>query len=706
MEIEDLRYRYHVLDDPKVNDTVTDSLTRELRALEKEFPKLRDPLSPTERVGGKPLDKFVKVKHSTPMLSLNDAFSRADLEAWGERIKKLMSDINFSYFCELKLDGLAVSLIYKNGLFAGGATRGDGYIGEDVSENLKTIETIPLKLRALPASMQALFPKMIEVRGEAIMSQKTLEELNRAYKKTGKPLLANTRNAAAGSLRQLDPKLSRERRLDFFAYDIAQISTTPNPLLKKGGGSQNLPSSLRRGAEGGVVTHSAKHDFLRRLGFKVDKHEAVCRDLSEVWDFVKKIEKIRPSFPYGTDGVVISVNQTELGKRLGFVGKAPRYAVAFKYPAEKATTVVKDIIVQVGRTGVLTPLAVFTPTLVAGSTISKATLHNFDQIERLDVRIGDTVVIQKAGDVIPEVVEVLPKLRVGYEKKFKMPVRCPVCGGQVAKKITTPPVLSLKRRGSPYPLLVEEGVGGGDNESVAFYCANSNCPAKNIRGLLHFARALEIDELGPKVLNRFRDEGLISDASDIFTLKKEDISGLERFGKKSAKNLIASIDARRKPLLWRFLYALGVLHVGEETAQDLTERFETLEKIMTAELEEIQTVPNIGPIVARSAYEFFHKKENINLIKKILKTGVKILPAEKRITGELFGKTFVITGTLELMSREEAKEKIRALSGNVSESVSRQTDYLVAGESPGSKLSKAQSLGVKILTEKEFLDLL
>ncbi|OGI82868.1 hypothetical protein A3B93_02230 [Candidatus Nomurabacteria bacterium RIFCSPHIGHO2_02_FULL_42_24] len=663
-EIEDLRYRYHVLDDPKVNDAVTDSLTCELRVLEKEFPELRDPLSPTERVGGKPLDKFVKVKHSTPMLSLNDAFSRADLEAWKERIKKLKSDFKGSpksdfleYFCELKLDGLAVSLIYKDGLFLRGATRGDGYIGEDVSENLKTIETIPLKLRTP-------FPKMIEVRGEVIMAKKTLGELNRVYEKINKPLLANTRNAAAGSLRQLDPKLSRERHLDFFAYDITEIS-------KLGSSTPTWELSSQ------VDTHSNKHDFLRQLGFKVDKHEAVCRNLDEVWSFTEKIGKMRPNFPYGTDGVVISVNQTELSKRLGFVGKAPHYAVAFKYPAEKATTVIKDIIVQVGRTGVLTPLAVFTPTLVAGSTISKATLHNFNQIERLDVRIGDTVVIQKAGDVIPEVVEVLPKLRVGHEKKFKIPTHCSVCGSKVEKK-----------------------------EMVAYFCANSNCPAKNIRGLLHFARALEIDELGPKVLNRFRDEGLISDASDIFALKKEDISGLERFGEKSAENLIVSINARRKPPLWRFLYALGVLHVGEETAQDLAERFGILEKIMTAELEEIQAVPNIGPIVARSAYEFFHKKENIDLIKKILKTGIKILPAEKRIAGKLFGKTFVITGTLESMSREEAKEKIRALSGNVSESISSQTNYLITGESPGSKLARAPKLGVKVLTEKQFLNLL
>ena len=402
-QIEELRYRYHVLDDPKVTDDVYDSLTRELRDLEEQFPEFQDLASPTSRVAGKPLDKFVKVRHNRPMLSLNDAFSKDEVAGWADRQKKLLPDVKtWEYFCELKLDGLAVSLIYKKGLFVRGATRGDGQIGEDITQNLKTIRSIPLKLRGN-------FPDYIEVRGEAVMRKQVLAVLNEIQKKAGKTLFANTRNAAAGSLRQLDPALAARRKLDFFAFDIAEI----------------------RGAAGPLARHSEEHNLLRNLGFIVDKHDAVCKSLPEAFAFIDKIEKLRPNFAFGTDGVVISINDNRLQERLGFVGKAPRGMLAYKYPAERATTRVLDIKVNVGRTGVLTPLAVFEPTLVAGSTISKATLHNMDQIGRLGLKIGDTAVIQKAGDVIPEVVEVLPKLRTGKEKSFQMPKRCPVCGAPV-----------------------------------------------------------------------------------------------------------------------------------------------------------------------------------------------------------------------------------------------------------------------------------
>jgi DNA ligase (NAD+) len=652
-QIEDLRYRYHVLNDPEVTDEVYDSLSRELRELEQQFPQFQDTTSPTNRVSGQPLDKFVKVQHAVPMLSLNDAFSKDDLTAWQQRIKKLLpSDTALEYFCELKLDGLAVSLIYEQGFFIRGATRGDGRVGEDITQNLKTIHSIPLKLRKP-------FPDYLEVRGEAVMKKSVLEQLNEIQKAANKPLFANTRNAAAGSLRQLDPALAAQRRLDFFAYDIAQLE------------GRNFETSK----------HSQEHKILRDLGFKVDQHETVAKNLAEVFKFVDKIEKLRPDFPFGTDGVVVSINQTELHNRLGVVGKAPRYMVAFKYPAEKATTKVLDIKVNVGRTGVLTPFAVFEPTVVAGSTISKATLHNLDQVRRLGVKIGDTVVIQKAGDVIPEVVEVLPKLRTGKEKAFQMPKNCPVCDSPVAQMTT----------------------GEKARASVAFYCTNPHCPAKNQRGMEHFINALEIYTIGPKIIRRFKDEGLISDVADLFTLRPGDISGLERFGEKSAENIINSIEEHKRVPLARFVYALGINNVGEQTSEDLAEHFGSFEKLREASLDQINAVPNIGPVVSQSIYDFFRHKQNAKLIDKLFRKGLEIINPEKKKPGKLTGKTFVITGTLESLSRDEARAKIKALGGKVTDSVSKQTDYVVVGEDPSSKYDKAQKLGVRILDEKEFL---
>lgn len=664
-QIEDFRYRYHVLDDPRVTDDVYESLSRELKALEEQFPNLKDAHSPTNRVAGKPLEKFVKVKHNVRMLSLNDAFSKEELRNWEKRIKKLLpAEASFEYFGELKLDGLSVSLIYEDGYLVRGATRGDGLIGEDITQNLKTIRSIPLKLRAP-------FPSFLEVRGEAVMSKKVLQELNALYSKEGKPLLANTRNAAAGSLRQLDSALTAERRLDFFAWDIAQL--------------ENPKSKIQ------ISKHSDKHRLLRELGFKVDSHEVVCKDISEVETFIDKIEKLRPNFLFGTDGVVVSVDDLSLQERLGVVGKAPRYMAAYKYPAEKATTIVKDVIFNVGRTGVLTPVALFEPTLVAGSMVAKATLHNMDQINRLGLKIGDTVVIQKAGDVIPEVVEVLVKLRSGKEKAIRVPEKCPVCDQPVSQR----------------------GVGMGSKEfkfakdsSVAYFCVNPACPAKNRRGMQHFVNIFEIYTVGPKILDRLQEEGLISDAADLFILKKSDLEGLKRFGEKSADNIINSIQEHCTVPLWRFIYALGILHVGEQTAQDLAEHFGSLEKLMNASLEEINDIENIGPIVTQSVYDFFRHKENIKFIQKLQKNGVKILPQEKKLAGKLTGKTFVITGTLESMSRDEAKQKIKALGGKVTESVSKQTSYVVVGSEPGSKYEKALKLGVVILNEKQFLELI
>src|SRR3990167_1374627 len=534
-EISRLRDAYHIENAPNVTDDVYDSLTRELRTLLEEYPEFKDASSPLNRIAGKPLQKFKKIKHKIRMLSLNDVFNPEEVYEWEKRIKKLFppsplqgegqrGEVN--YFCEIKFDGLAVSLIYEKGILKTGATRGDSFIGEDITLNLKTISSIPL---VLPKPC----PDYLEVRGEALMSKKTLSFLNKINERIGKPLFANTRNATAGSLRQLDAKLVAERHLDFYAYDIAQISNDEK-----------------------IKNHSEKHKYLKELGFNVGESDAVCKDLTEAFRFIEKFEIERPKFPFGTDGIVVSIDNLEFQEILGVVGKAPRYMVAYKYPAERATTIIKDVKINVGRTGVLTPLAIFSPTLVAGSTVSKATLHNMDQIERLDLRIGDTVVIEKAGDVIPKVVEVLTRMRTGKEKKFKMPTSCPACGK------------AIHRRELP------------SQQSVAYYCSNPKCPAKNERYLEHFVSVFEIYELGPKILRRFKDEGLITDAADIFTLAKEDIAPLERFGEKSAENIVEEIKNKKKISLSRFIWALGILHVGEETARVLQNNFGILENLI------------------------------------------------------------------------------------------------------------------------------
>ena len=733
-EIARLRGAYHVENAPDVSNDVYESLSRELKALLQEYPEFNDLNAPENRVAGKPLDKFEKVKHQTRMLSLNDAFSYEELYDWEKRIKKLLSPSplqregqggKVNYFCEVKFDGLAVSLIYEKGVFVRGATRGDGFIGEDITENLKTINSIPLVLNSLPISplsgggevsnfppdkggLRGVAPAYLEVRGEVLMAKKVLIFLNKQNEKEGKPLFANTRNVAAGSLRQLDPQLAKERNLDFVAYDL------------------NLGAKLPFGSLAPKF-HSEKHQMLRELGFKVEKLEAKCENLEEAITFIKKFEKVRPNFPYGTDGIVISVDNLKLQEVLGVVGKAPRFMAAFKYSAEKATTIVKDILVNVGRTGVLTPLAVFEPTMVAGSLVSKATLHNMDQIERLGLKIGDTVVIEKAGDVIPKVVEVLVRMRTGKEKKFKIPGHCPTCGGKIEKREAGPlanfsPLRpssgALGSKRDPRGQKIREGAA---SFSVAYYCSNPKCPAKNERYLEHFVSVFEIYELGPKILRRFKDEGLISDATDIFTLKKEDIAPLERFGEKSADNIIAEIENKKKILLSKFLWALGILHVGEETARDLAIHFGTLEKLLSSarqparnvtqrdsggDLAEIDSIENIGPAVLKSVSDFFHDKNNLNFIKKLKKNGVVIEKAEKIKAGKFTGLSFVLTGTLSQMSREIAKERILALGGKVVGSGSKNTSYVVAGAEPGSKLKTAEKLGVKILSEEDFLKML
>ena len=684
-EIARLRDAYHVNDTPNVTDDVYDSLNKELNVLLKKYPEFIDFDAPENRVGGKPLDKFEKARHEIPMFSIGNVFSASELFAWEKRnLKLLTSNTKLDYFCELKLDGLAISLIYEDGKFVRGVTRGDGIIGENITENLKMINSIPLHLK-FP------YPEKIEVRGEAVMRKSVLAKLNEENEKEGKPLFANSRNAAAGSLRQLDPNLTKKRKLDFFAYEIAQIK------------EEEWAKHIEK--------HSGKHELLTKLGFQVEGHSKKINETKKIVDFILQVSEMREKLPFGIDGVVININDTETFEKLGVVGKDPRGIIAYKYPAERATTIIKDIKVNVGRTGVLTPLAIFSPTSVAGSTISKATLHNFDQIERLGVKIGDTVVIEKAGDVIPKVIEVLTKMRTGKEHKFKIPTKCPVCGGKVGKK-SVGNFQSSSSKGPRFSsLTLGQTVSNrtlkiSNEASVAYYCVNPKCGAKNERFLEHFVSVFEIYELGPKILKRFKDEGLISDAADIFTLDKADIAPLERFGEKSAENIVKEIENKKKIPLSKFLWALGILHVGEETARDLASNFGTLERLEKITKEDLNEIENIGPAVSGSVYQYFHEKSNLLFIEKLKKNGVIIEKVAKKKEGKFTGLTFVLTGTLATMSRELAKEKIINLGGKVSGSVSKNTSYVLVGEDPGSKFTEAQKLGIKIIGEEEFLKMI
>lgn len=657
-EIDHHRYLYHVFDKQEISDAALDSLKHELDQLEKQFPELITPDSPTQRVGGQPLGEFKKVTHRAPMLSLTDAFSFEELRDWYDRNAKLVLDSGaLDYYSEIKMDGLAVTLIYRNGIFTQGATRGDGKVGEDITQNLRTIEAIPLRVEIdkLPKAVQASAANGLEIRGEVFMTKKVLEHLNKEQEKRKLPPFANPRNAAAGSVRQLDPKITVSRKLSFMAYDLI--------------------------TDLGQNTHQQAHEILKRLGFRAGEYNEYCRDIQAIEAYHEKIGKIRAAMPYWTDGIVVNVNTIALFKRLGVVGKAPRGSLAYKYPAEQATTVVEDIQVQVGRTGALTPVAHLRPVKVAGSTVSRATLHNMDEIERLDVRIGDTVILQKAGDVIPDIVKSLPNLRTGKERKFKMPETCPVCDSRVIR---------------------HEG-------EVAYYCSNKKCYAQQHENLRHFVSktAFDIDGLGPKILESLAAADLVKDPADLFDLNESDLQPLERFAEKSAANLVGAIQKAKNVSLARFIYALGIRHVGEETAIDLAQKFSTLEKVINASFEEINTIHDVGDVVAKSAYEFFQDVHNKALIKKLLHHGVHI-QSEKKVSTKtaLTGKKIVVTGTLDSLSRDEAKARIRAVGGDWVASVSKNTDYVVVGSEPGSKADKAKKLGVKIISEKEFFRLL
>jgi len=677
--IEKYRYSYHVLDKSLVSDEVNDSLKHELQEIENQFSELVTPDSPTQRVGGKPLDKFSKVTHQYPMLSLTDAFSAEEMKEWESRNKKYLEQNfntsqygSFGYFVELKIDGLAVSLIYENGIFTRGATRGDGRVGEDVTQNLKTIESIPLKLKQTDYRL----PTTVEIRGEVYMPIETFKKLNIKYKKEGKALLANPRNAAAGSIRQLDSKITAERKLSFMAWDLL---------------------SHLAGEEEMVKTHQQAHKILTELGFKTIKQNQYCPNLAEVEVFKEKIEKEREKLPYQIDGIVVVVNNNRLRERLGVVGKAPRGMIAYKFAPEEATTVVEDIKVQIGRTGTLTPVAYLKSVLIAGSTVSRATLHNEDEIRKKDIRIGDTVVVHKAGDVIPEVEKVIKELRTGKEQEFHFPKTCPQCGGKVVR---------------------EEG-------KAAYRCINKNCYIIKLRAIGHFVSraAFDMSGLGPKIINKFVEEGLIKDAADLFNLKEGDIEPLERFAEKSAQNIVKTIQSHKEIDLPRFIYALGIPNVGEESAYDIAETINqkskirnqnafrhTLLKILKLQtLENWQKIPDIGPIVAKSIYDYFHDIHNIDFIERLFKAGVKIkfvtISGEKCMPKGV-GLTFVFTGGLKTITRDEAKQKVRDLGGEISESVSKETSYVVAGNEPGEKYSQAQQLGVKIISGKEFMDMI
>lgn len=645
------RYLYHVQDRQEISDAALDSLKKELFDLEELFPDLITPDSPTQRVGGAPLKKFKKVKHLQRMISFNDAFSVEDMKDWHERFIKLVPENQknkIDYYCELKIDGLAIELIYKNGFFETGSTRGDGNVGENITQNLKTVEAIPLKIDE---------KKDLIVRGEVFITKKEFERINKIQKEKGLPVYANPRNIAAGSVRQLDPKITAGRRLDSFAYELL--------------------------TDFGQKTHEDKHKILKDLGFKTNKHNKYCKSFEEVLQFREYWIKEREKLDYEIDGVVVIINNNEIFEKLGVVGKAPRGAIAYKFPQAQSTTKVLDIKIQVGRTGAMTPVAVLEPVQVTGITITRATLHNEDEIKRLGLKIGDTVVVGRAGDVIPDIIKVLPELRTGKEKSFKMPENCPSCGAKLDKSET----------------------------EVLLRCPNPKCLAKQRRNFYHFVSrtAFNIDGLGPKIIDRLLDEGLIQDPSDLFLLKEEDVKVLERFADKSAENLIKSIQEKREIPLAKFIYALGIRNIGEETAIDLAKYFGSIKKIKSAKLEDFDSILNIGPVVAKSVYEWLQDKGNLKFIEKLEKYVKIISTASAKASADgakLFGKSFVLTGSMETMTRDEAKQKIRDLGGDISESVSSKTSYVVVGLEPGSKADKAKKLGIKILSEKQFLDLL
>lgn len=636
------RYLYHVQDKEEISPEALDSLKKELFDLEQNYPQFITSDSPTQRIGGKPLDSFEKVKRDNIMYSFNDAFSREDMDNWEKRNKKLIST-NFEYYCEPKLDGLAIELVYKDGILVLGSTRGDGLVGENVTQNIKTIESIPLKLKGN-------YPNKLIVRGEAIINKKEFERIN----KDREVPYANTRNLAAGSIRQLDSSITAQRKLDADIYSVV--------------------------TDLGQKTHQEEHQLLEGFGFKTNnKYNKLCKSMDEVFEFYSYWQKHRENLPYEIDGLVVAINDNNIFKQLGIVGKAPRGAIALKFPLKEATTIVEDIKIQVGRTGAMTPVAILKPVNINGATITRATLHNEKEIERLGLKIGDTVVVGRAGDVIPEVSKVFPELRTGKEKAFKMINSCPSCGSDLVKK----------------------------EEEVVWRCPNTKCFKRKIGWFKHFVSrsAFNMEGIGPKVLEKFIEEGLVSIPSDLFDLKEGDILPLERFAEKSVQNIIESIQKRKEVSFSRFIYSLGIRNVGQKTSKDLAKKFKSIEDIKDATKEELESLSDIGPIVSESIIDWFSDKDNQLFLRELERKGV-VYFLEKQKSSILSGKKFVITGTMKNLSRELAKEKIISLGGEVSSAVSKNIDYLVSGENPGSKYQKAKDIGLIIINEEEFLEMI
>jgi len=627
---------YYVLDAPEITDAEYDRMMRELQGLEEAHPELVTDDSPTQRVGGKPREGFVKVAHSSPMLSLDNALNEGELRDFDRRVRDLLGEEKFEYVAELKLDGLSLAVHYREGKFAQAVTRGDGATGEDVTENAKTIRSIPFRAKAE------------EVRGEVVFNRKSFDKLNEERAAAGLPVFANPRNAAAGSLRVLDPTITASRRLDYFSYYSVPAPATQHETLER----------------------------LAEMGFKVNPNWRKCKDIEALVAFCKEWEEKRDGLPYEIDGVVAKVDAIAQQQRLGWRHKAPRWAIAFKFPARQEETVVEDIGVSVGRTGTLTPGAFFRPVNVGGVMVSRATLHNEDEVERLGVQIGDTVLVERAGDVIPHVVRVVKE---GEDRRpFRMPTKCPVCGGEIVRA---------------------EG-------EAASRCINISCPAKLKETILHWAGrgVMNIDGMGEALVDQLVDTGLVKNVADLYALKLDDLMGLERMGKKSAEKVLANIDASRRAPLPRILNGLGIPFVGERTGQFLAEEFGDLDKIASADEDELQKAEEVGPKVSRSIHQFFEEKHNHALIEKLRAAGFSFTHAvKKREGGPLAGKTLVLTGTLPNLARDEAKQKIEAAGGKVAGSVSKKTNYVVAGEEAGSKLDKARELGVEVIDEARLL---
>ena len=652
-ELASLDHAYYVLDDPKLPDVEYDKLYRELLAIENEHPDWITSDSPSQRVSGQASDLFSEVKHVVPMLSLNNALEDKEAEAFDKRCREGLNLSAVEYAAELKFDGLALSLRYENGLLTQAATRGDGYSGEDVTANIRTIKAIPLKLKG------ASHPQVLDVRGEVFMSHKDFESLNQAAINKSEKTFANPRNAAAGSLRQLDPRITAQRTLSFYAYGIGQCE--PSSFIPK--------------------THAQLLDLYASWGLPVCEHRAVVQSIDGLMGFYQSIGALRDQLPYDIDGVVYKVNSRELQEDLGFVSRAPRFAVAHKYPAQEALTTVLGIDVQVGRTGAITPVARLSPVVVGGVTVTNATLHNEDEVRRKDVHIGDTVVVRRAGDVIPEVVSAIKEKRPSSAIAFVMPTSCPICGSHIEKP---------------------------EEEAVARCSGGLFCPAQRKQALLHFAhrRAMDIDGLGEKIVDQLVDLSMVRTPADLYRLGLMALANLDRMGEKSAENLLQSIEKSRKNTLARFIFALGIRHVGESTAKDLAKYFGHIDKLMVTNEEELLQVNDVGPVVAKSLLSFFSEAHNREVVEQLLASGIELEVEASTINPELVGKTFVLTGTLPTMSRDEAKTLLEKAGAKVAGSVSAKTHYVVAGADAGSKLEKAQELGVAVIDEAQMLALL